>query len=303
MQEANIKTGDSALAFISLFKLADLERALLPHKNNEHYDAVIRYYFACIGMPDSHRLLEPLGLLKQTLAKLLGKRRVKRSQDTHISSPAGAGIDLPQIYDKVEQHEARLQFSAEQMKKLPTEVPRMLHFVWLGGGLGDIQRDYLNVWRQVLARQGYTLNLWYDSDALLAWQTNRFIVEAAKANVFLHGVDERITEVELGALYNEHALVLKQQMQAHINAAVVNGGSADEARIDLLTRAYGQDAQVLRQQLERNRRSVLDMDGFKLRDLAAGAVSLQLQEVYDREMRLLGNMAAASDVEIGRAHV
>ncbi|WP_413793864.1 MULTISPECIES: TcdA/TcdB pore-forming domain-containing protein [unclassified Pseudomonas] len=296
MQEANIKTGDSTLGFISLFKLADLERALLPHKNNEHYDAVIRYYSACTGMPDSHRLLEPLGLLKQTLAKLVGKRRVKRSQDTHISDPASAGIDLPQIYDKVEQHEARLRFSAEQMKKLPTEVPKTLHFVWLGGGLGDSQRDYLNVWRQVLARQGYTLNLWYDSDALLAWQTNKFIVEAAKANVFLHDVDERITEVELGALYNEHALVLKQQMQAHINAAVVNGGSADEARIDLLTRAYGQDAQVLRHQLERNRRSVLDMDGFALRDLAAGAVSLQLQEVYDREMRLLGNMAAAADV-------
>lgn len=296
MQEANIKTGDSSVGFISLFKLADLDRALLPYKNTEHYDTVIRYYFACIGMPDSHRLLEPLGLLKQTLAKLVGKRRVKRSQDTHISSPAGAGIDLPQIYDRVEQHEARLQFSTEQMKKLPTQVPKTFHFVWLGGGLGDIQRDYLTVWREVLARQGYTLNLWYDSDALLAWQTNKLIVEAAKANVFLQDPDERITEVELGALYNEHALVLKQQMQAHINATVANGGSADEARIDLLTRAYGQDAQVLRQQLERNRRTVLDMDGFTLRDLAAGAVSLQLQEVYDRQMRLLGNMAAASDV-------
>lgn len=296
MQEANIKTGDSSVGFISLFKLADLDRALLPYKNTEHYDTVIRYYFACIGMPDSHRLLEPLGLLKQTLAKLVGKRRVKRSQDTHISSPAGAGIDLPQIYDRVEQHEARLQFSTEQMKKLPTQVPKTFHFVWLGGGLGDIQRDYLTVWREVLARQGYTLNLWYDSDALLAWQTNKLIVEAAKANVFLQDPDERITEVELGGLYNEHALVLKQQMQAHINATVANGGSADEARIDLLTRAYGQDAQVLRQQLERNRRTVLDMDGFTLRDLAAGAVSLQLQEVYDRQMRLLGNMAAASDV-------
>lgn len=296
MQEANNKAGDSALGFISLFKLVDLERALLPYKHSEHYDAVIRYYFACLGMPDSHRLLEPLGLLKQTLAQLLRNRRVKRSQDVRVSGPAKAGIDLPQIYDKVEHHEARLQFSTELMKELPTEVPKTLHFVWLGGGLGDIQRDYLNVWRQTLVQQGYTLNLWYDSDALLAWQTNKLIVDAAKANVFLQDVDERITEVELGALYNEHALVLKQQMQAHINAAVAKGGSADEARIDLLSRAYGQDAQTLRQQLERNRRSVLAMDGFKLRDLASGAISLQLQDVYDRQMRLLGNMAAASDV-------
>ena len=66
MQEANVQTRDGALGFISLFKLADLERALLPYKNYEQYDAVIRYYFACIGMPDSHRLLEPLGPVSYT---------------------------------------------------------------------------------------------------------------------------------------------------------------------------------------------------------------------------------------------
>jgi insecticidal toxin len=296
MQDAEVKSSDGLVKFISLFKLSDLEQALSPYKKSEQYEAVLRYYFACIATPESHRLLEPLGLLKQTLAQLLGNRRVKRSQDGRVSAPVGAGVDLAQIYDKVEHHEARLQFSTEQMRKLPAEVPKTLHFVWLGGGLGDIQRDYLNVWRQVLARHGYILNLWYDSDALLAWQTNKLIVEATKADVFLHDVDERIAEVDLGALYNERAIVLKQQMQAHINAAVAKGGSADEARLDLLTRAYGQDAQVLRQQLERNRRSILAMDGFKLRDLAAGAVSLQLQDVYDREMRLLGNMASASDV-------
>ncbi|WP_223523385.1 TcdA/TcdB catalytic glycosyltransferase domain-containing protein [Pseudomonas sp. BF-RE-24] len=296
MQEANVQTRDGALGFISLFKLADLERALLPYKNNEQYDAVIRYYFACIGMPDSHRLLEPLGLLKQTLAQVLGSRRVKRSLEGRTSGPGETAMDLPRIYDKVERHEARLQFSTEQMKRVPTEVPKTLHFVWLGGGLGNIQRDYLNVWKEVLARQGYSLNLWYDSDALLAWQTNRLIVEAAKADVFLQGVDERISEVELGGLYNERTIVLKQQMHAHISAAVAGGGSADEARMDLLSRAYGQDVQVLRKQLEDNRRSVLDMDGFKLRDIAAGDVSLQLQDVYEREMCLRGNMAAASDV-------
>ncbi|WP_339478500.1 TcdA/TcdB catalytic glycosyltransferase domain-containing protein [Pseudomonas sp. RL_5y_Pfl2_73] len=292
MQEANIKAYGGALGFISLFKLADLEQALLPYKNNEQYDAVIRYYFACISVPDSHRLLEPLGLLKQTLAQVLGSRRVKRS----VSGPDEATVDLPRIYDKVERHEARLQFSTEQMKQVPAEVPRTLHFVWLGGGLGSIQRDYLNVWREVLAKQAYTLNLWYDSDALLAWQTSKLIVEAAKADVFLQGVDERVSEVELGALYNERAIVLKQQMHSHIRAAVASGGSADEARIDLLSRAYGQDVQILRKQLAHNQRSLLDMHGFKLRDLATGEISLQLQAVYEREMRLRGNMAAASDV-------
>ncbi|EJL03988.1 putative toxin protein [Pseudomonas fluorescens Q2-87] len=296
MQEAESLNSDGLVKFISLFKLSDLERVLLPYKNSEQYDAVIRYYFACVGMPESRRLLEPLGLLKQTLAGFLGNRRTRRSLDVRTSGPIGTGPDLPQIYSRIESHEARLQFSAEQMKQVATEVPRTLNFTWLGGGLGGIQRDYLNVWKQVLAPQGYTLNLWYDSDALLAWQTNKLIVESAKADVFLQGVEDTISETELGAAYERRAVVLKQQMYAHINKAVASGESADEARIDLLVRAYGQDAVELREQLERNRRSVLDMSDFELRDLAAGAISLQLQDIYEREMRLSGNMAAASDV-------
>nr|BFE91783.1 hypothetical protein GCM10020185_23190 [Pseudomonas brassicacearum subsp. brassicacearum] len=216
-------------------------------------------------MPDSHRLLEPLGLLKQTLAQVLGSRRVKRSLEGRTSGPGETAMDLPRIYDKVERHEARLQFSTEQMKRVPTEVPKTLHFVWLGGGLGNIQRDYLNVWKEVLARQGYSLNLWYDSDALLAWQTNRLIVEAAKTDVFfLQGVDERISEVELGGLYNERTIVLKQQMHAHISAAVVGGGSADEARMDLLSRAYGQGCASTAQTVGRQSSQCLGYGRFQV---------------------------------------
>jgi insecticidal toxin len=182
------------------------------------------------------------------------------------------------------------------MNTVATEVPKVLHFVWLGGGLGAIQRDYLNLWKQVLAEHGYTLNLWYDSDALLAYQTNKLIVDAAKAHALTQVADKSISEDELATLYEERAIVLKQQMYAHINAAVANGESADEARMDLLTRAYGQDAAKLQALKESNHRSVQDMNGFQLRDLDAAEVPLQLQGIYEQEMRLRGNLAAASDV-------
>jgi len=297
MQDANNHSGGGEGDLSNFFKLADLELALLPYKNSAQYDTVIRYYSACIGMPDSHRLLEPLGLLKQALGELLGRRRVKRSEAATIFSRSGATTDLPQLYNKVDHKEASLQFSLEQMKKPPIEVPKTLHFVWLGGGLGDIQRDYLNVWRQVLAGQGYTLNLWYDSDALVAWQTNKIIVEAAKADA-LSRIGGTVSAKELATLYEERAIVLKQQMFAHINAAVAKGGSADEARMDLLVRAYGQDAQQLEALRQRNRQSVESMaEGpLQLRDLAASEAPLQLRGIYEQEMRLRGNMAAASDL-------
>lgn len=297
MWESKVQNHDGYVNFVNLFKLSDLEQALSPHKNSEQYEAVIRYYFACIGLLESPRLLEPLGLLKQTLVQLLGKHRVKRNLEAPTSRIADAAVDLSQIYDRVERYESRLQSSVEQMKVVAMEVPKTLHFVWLGGGLGVIQRDYLNVWKQVLAEHGYTLNLWYDSDALLTWQTNKLIVEAAKADALLVA-DKSISEDELATLYEERAIVLKQQMYAHINMAVAKGESADDARMDLLTRAYGQNTAELEALKERNHRSLLEMAevGFQLRDLDAGAVPLQLQDIYEREMRLRGNLAAASDV-------
>lgn len=282
--------------FVDLFKLEDLEEALKPHKDSSDCEAVLRYYFACKGKLRSPQLIEPVALLKQTLELMLGGFRLPReSAQQTLDAP-----NLSQICDRVEDFETRLRFGIEQINTVPTAVPKNLHFVWLGGGIGAIQRDYLNVWRQVMAGQGYTLNLWYDSDALLAYQANKVIVEAAKADALLKAQAENITETQLATLYEARAIVLKQQMFAQINAAVAQGQAADEARIDLLSRAYGQDAEALEMLRQNNRDSLLALHGddLQLRDLgdASQPLQLQLKDIYQREIRLRGNLAAASDV-------
>jgi insecticidal toxin len=282
--------------FVDLFKLKDLEQALKSHKGSNVYEAVLRYYFASVGKLSSPQLIEPVALLKQTLELMLGDIRVRRASDQQ--SPAAP--NLAQIRDRVEDFETRLRFGIEQSNIAATAVPKNLHFVWLGGGIGAIQRDYLNVWRQVLAGQGYTLNLWYDSDALLAYQTNKVIVEAAKADALLKADAGSLTEEHLATLYEERAIVLKQQMFAHINAAVAQGQAGDEARIDLLSRAYGQDPEALEVLRQNNRDSLLALHGgdLHLRDLgdASQPLQWQLKDIYQREIRLRGNLAAASDV-------
>ncbi|MFJ2281566.1 TcdA/TcdB pore-forming domain-containing protein [Pseudomonas sp. NPDC087803] len=300
MQDQRPQDASGYVNFINLFKQADLEQAMLLHRDSDAYQSVWRYYFACVGLLDSPRLLEPLALLKQSLGQLIGLSRVRRSNEEKFAATAGVQPKdtLPRIYENIQAFETRLKSTLAYEKSAPTAVAKIMHFVWLGGGLGAIQRDYLNLWKQVLGGHGYSLHLWYDSDALLAWQTNKLIVEAAKADAMQHGGSENISEAELGTLYEERAIVLKQQMFMHINAALEQGMAADEARIDLLTRAYGQNAEQLEGTIEKNRRSLLDLAGndLQLRDLHDLDTPMQLQRIYDRETRLRGNLAAASDV-------
>lgn len=300
MQDMKTKAVDGKhLNFVDLFKLAELEQALLPYKNTRQYDAVIRYYFACIGLLDSPRLQHPLALFRQALGEL-EQRRVRRNvEQSPASSPdKEAAPGLAKILGRVDDFDARLQYGVELMKVSATQVPKILHFVWLGGGIGDIRRDYINIWKQVLAGHDYTINLWYDSDALLAHQTNRLIVEAAKADAMLQGGADSASERVLGESYVARAIVLKQQMYDYINNATTRGESADDARIQLLARAYGESPGDLRELKNRNRESVISMlDGaLRVRDLASTETPLQLRDIYEREMRLRGNFAAASDI-------
>jgi len=298
MTESKFSSTDSYVDFVRLLKLKDLEQALISYKGTDQYDAVLRYYFGCIALLDSPQMLEPLGLLKQALGTLRGASRRRRATEPASSAGAAGAADVAQIYNTLERFETRLHNSIEQLKQPATEVPKSLHFVWLGGGVGAIQRDYIAIWKQVMGAAGYRLNLWHDSDALLAYETNRIIVEAAKADAMLHGGESSVDGVALGDRYEERTIVLKQQMHSHIKKAVENGGSADEARIDLLARAYGQDKARLTALRNTNRLSLqaLAGDQLALRDLAGEEASLQLKDIYEREISLRGNFAAASDV-------
>src|SRR3546814_14387779 len=88
------------------------------------------------------------------------------------------------------------------------------------------------------------------------------------------GAQASTDALALGDRYEERAIVLKQQMYAHITKAMKNGGSADEARIDLLVRAYGQDKARLKALMSDNRLSLTALaEGcLTLRDVASGQI-------------------------------
>jgi insecticidal toxin len=287
--------------FVGLFELVELEKALKDFNKTPEYEAIIRYYFACVDTRKPERQLEPIALLKEALAALPGaetRRRRDSESELSVSPGANQAPDLTEIYDRVEAYQERLNRYVSQVMTTEMQVPKKLHFIWLGGGLGDIQRDYINVWYQVMAKEGYELNVWYDSDGLLVHETNRIIVEAAKADVLSGDVQGVTTGHDLADLYEERATALKRQMYEHINREIERGKSADEARMDLLVRAYGQEEKNLRALRNKNAQVMnrLNDEYIRLRDVHELPAFSRLGNFYHREMSLRGNLATASDI-------
>ncbi|MFJ2281565.1 TcdA/TcdB pore-forming domain-containing protein [Pseudomonas sp. NPDC087803] len=216
-----------------------------------------------------------------------------------IESPQldAANAQVKALRLKLGDYDRRLSATVE-MLSAGKPIPRIMHFVWVGGSeVGPNQRDYMNIWRKVLASQGYAFNLWYDSDALLAFEMNRVILDSARADTMKVLKDEKITPTGLSRMIEDRARVLKQQMFDHLKQPRWDG-RADEARIDLMVRGYGKDRATLeafRQKCLHSHQAMVGED-LRLRDVRQEFSGHFLADVYQREVAMRGNFAAASDV-------
>lgn len=116
MRDIEVAVGEAFVNFAALFARSDFEQALLLHKNNKHYDALLRYYAACAGAKDSQQLLEPLRLLRQTLEPLLGSSRVRRELEPPLPTEQASAADLARIYERVEAFESRVHLGSNCSK-------------------------------------------------------------------------------------------------------------------------------------------------------------------------------------------
>jgi insecticidal toxin len=299
MSESEVSPANGYVEFVELFKLQTLEDALSAYKSSKQHDAILRYYAGCVAADTASELLEPLRLLQQALASLTDSPGGRRRRSTEPAAPVAeetkADAELTVISNRIDEYATRLANSVEQLNASAREVVKLQHFVWLGGGIGDIQRDYINVWTQVLGPEGYAFKLWYDSDALLVHETNRIVVEAAKADAMAAGGASVSAGYDLADLYEARLEVLKLQLFEHVQAGK---SGADEARIDLLVRAYGQDETRLRELRQKNLVTLpaMNQDFLRLVDVREKDYSFPLVDIYERELNMRGNLAAAGDV-------
>ncbi|MHC8348554.1 TcdA/TcdB catalytic glycosyltransferase domain-containing protein [Pseudomonas sp. RT4P38] len=134
-----------------------LEFVITRQLNSEYQGKALRYYEGAVTASSLSEQLTAVSLLKAVIDSI----------------PANASkTQLQQLRATLADYHTRLTTTVELLSTAKA-VPKKLHFVWVGGGIGAIQGDYINVWKQMAGPDGYSLNLWYDSDALLAHETNR----------------------------------------------------------------------------------------------------------------------------------
>ncbi|PKA68249.1 insecticidal toxin [Pseudomonas baetica] len=279
MSEEYIVLSES-LEWRELVRPLELETALAAFKGSEHYEAAIRYHEGALSQETSQGMLQAISLLKETL-QTLGRDQ--------------ASVVFGNLFEKVEKYHQRLQNTVSITAK---EVPGHMHFVWVGGAMfGANQRDYFNIWKARTPKD-LTFSIWYDPQALMAFDVSRTIIQAAKADAMLAGGDQPVSRAALIRLYEKRLAVLRRQAFEFIQQAQLRGLAPDEARIELLVQAYGQDRAQLQAARTRYLQSHLDMadDRVRLRNAREEFQSHALWSAYDREISLRGNFAAASDI-------
>ncbi|TDK54848.1 TcdA/TcdB pore-forming domain-containing protein [Pseudomonas moraviensis] len=272
--------------FISAEDYSGLQRALKEFSTTGEYAELAALYESASRASDFTEKLQVVTLFLNNFERL-AKRK---------TAPMPAAVE--RIETRLRDYAARLAATLSMFSDLPTPVPKTMHFVWVGGSqVGAIQRDYMNVWRQVLAAEGYRFNLWYDSDALLAFEMNRVISESARVDAMESGGDTVSRPGALAKMIEDRARVLKREMFEFLQQPQWLG-KADQARIELMVRAYGKDRATLenfRQQCLQSHEQIAGND-LQLRDVRQEFHGHFLADVYQREVAMRGNFAAASDV-------
>ncbi|VEF11672.1 cytotoxin mcf [Pseudomonas fluorescens] len=272
--------------FMSAAEFSAVTTLLAEFSDTPEFESLAKHYDAVRAIDVTLDRLVPVKLFQETLVSLINKKS------------AAVPADVAQCLRRLDNYAARLANTVAMLSPTSTTVPNVMHFVWVGGSeVGLNQRDYMNIWREVLAPQGCVFNLWYDSDALLAFEMNRVILDSARVHAMESGGNLLTGASQLSQLIEDRARVLKLQMFECLNQPKWVG-RADEARIDLMVRAYGKDRatlQAFRQQCLDTHLAMAGKD-LRLRDVQSEFKTHLLADVYQREVAMRGNFAAASDV-------
>lgn len=197
---------------LSAKDFSQLQRALSEFAGSAEYKVLLSHYELARQAADDPQRLLLIKLFQQALESLLQRR----------TQPLSEAIS--QIRSDLVKSVARLEDTHAMLHGVARPVAKIMHFVWVGGSeVGANQRDYMNIWRQVLEPQGYRFNLWYDSDALLAFEMNRVILDSARVDALESGGDKVSKAFQLSQMIEDRARVLKQQMFAHLQQAQWRG--------------------------------------------------------------------------------
>lgn len=212
-------------------------------------------------------------------------------------------LPTPFMIDEKNLYNNKYNYIAEQIKvyyeKTAKPVPKEVHFIWLGGPLGEIQKEYVKVWAKL--NPDYNINIWYDSDHLYTYEANKKLREFL--NYTLAGVknDPNFKKIFTEKYINLQNDMFLKMMKNH-NVKSLNF-SFDKERINYIEKILYNKGNVSYEAIDNNLNIMLndaknlsdEYENIKVKDFKVNKFYWQLKNTYEQEMLLRGNFAAAGD--------
>ncbi|WGL60478.1 TcdA/TcdB catalytic glycosyltransferase domain-containing protein [Pigmentibacter sp. JX0631] len=198
----------------------------------------------------------------------------------------------------LKKYEALLDNLEKYYLKTATPVPKILHFVWLGGPLGETQKEYVKIWAKL--NPDYKVKIWYDSEHLFTHETNKKIKEFLDYSLVEFKNDDKYQNIfsdKYIALQNdlfEKLAKLRQKKQT---------GNYDLERLNYIEKILYKKSKINNNLIE-ERKDKFNLDSKKMKeefsniefeDLKNVKYKWDLLDIYDQELLLRGNFAAAGD--------
>ncbi len=191
-----------------------------------------------------------------------------------------------------------LDYCKRLNRRTSKRVPKLIHFIWLGGKLGNIQKEYITLWAKL--NPDHNIKIWYDSDHLNNYDVNKKMREYLSN--FL--IDKKNQE-NYQSLYSEELIKLQNKMNEYIyeKSNEIPKISLNEIRENFLNEF------LVHKNSRRNSSAMILLNDFttstldlvtknpnvEVSNIADEKIDWRLKDAYHQELNLRGNFAAASD--------
>lgn len=169
-----------------------------------------------------------------------------------------------------------------KMGENQANVPKKLHFVWIGGAITQTVMDYVRVWAEI--NPTYEVNIWYDSNLLCMKKLS---------DIFMQMAAERYSKEQDRNNWADVVFRLRQQFTAFVLERYPDFENMTQV-INVFLSSIGKDV-VLRDDMIWSGPEM--QENIIIRDLhVEGILEHELYEPYMKEAIQTQNFAALSDI-------
>ncbi|WGL60965.1 TcdA/TcdB pore-forming domain-containing protein [Pigmentibacter sp. JX0631] len=180
-------------------------------------------------------------------------------------------------------------------------VAKNLHFIWLGGPLGEAQIDYVKIWAKI--NPDYQVQIWYDSQNLFTYETQKSFKEYLDITLAKYKY-----EINYENRFSDKYVELQNQLLEYFSQELIKNKNATKDTIranfidkeiykkpneKLAEKKYLENVKKMNQDIEYLEKNFNNLKFKNIRNVVA---NWDMLKIFEHELDLRFNFAAGSDI-------